>query len=472
MEQKESSLLTLPPETIANILDYLDCRSLAQFQCVNRQCRDMLDKDPHFWRACCDRIFEPWLMCTHLARAGFASREAAPAHFWRWLCKTIETSHVVNTYTLPRYEHLVHADVTDSAMQSCLLNRSGHTATQISPEQVLLIGGLMLDRDMHYYASDHCLLFNTVTGACTCLENDGTLLRRLRHTTVMLPDNRVMVFGGYDLASRKVISGLQVGRLASGKEGASSSSSAGGSGCSSSKRIVWEVVDTKGPAPSPRCQHVAAILADGYTMLVYGGNPGPSAEPSGVYLLDTRSLTWRVQPVGGADDMIDSFVLGLSIMDTLRRRLLLLGGSGGDMVVRYLDLDTWTWRKADTPVPATLAPRERSSIVQFSKDYALLVAGGSMDSGAPLRDMWRLHLGTLRWTRVVLGDSFEAAGHSLQGGFVLGGYTIKEGQLRTQARVLGLQFGQTPYQHQTPRAEVREFKSAAVPQWPWEPPTF
>ena len=279
-------------------------------------------------------------------------------------------------------------------------------------------------------------------------------MRRLRHTAVRLSDGRVVVFGGYDLASRTVISALQVGRL-----------------LPCGRRIEWTMQETTGVGPGPRCQHVAAMLPDGYTMIVFGGSPRSEAEPGSVFLLDTRTWRWQTRPVAALDRRIgiQSCVLGLAIVDAHRQRLLLFGGAIGDMVVRYLDLVTWTWGVATTPAPADLVPRERSSVVVLGTDHALLVAGGSMDSGMPLTDVWRLHLGTLTWHRVEASCPLETAGHTAQGGLIFGGYTIRAGQLRTQARVMTLQFGKEPFQdhHEDMPGAVGPVQG---PKWPWEPP--
>jgi len=137
------------------------------------------------------------------------------------------------------------------------------------------------------------------------------------------------------------------------------------------------------------------MMPDGYTMIVYGGSPEPVYEPRSVVLLDTRTWQWRPVACEGPGTL--SYILGMSIMDKVRQRLILFGGANGDMSIRYLDVVNWRWHVAEeqeTPMPEG---RERASVVLCGPDSAIVVAGGSLETGAPMDDVWKLRLDTLEW---------------------------------------------------------------------------
>lgn len=331
----------------------------------------------YFWNRCCLRTFEPWVIRSHLRTATRQhGPEAIGPDFWCWLYQQGEASNEVNCN--PK-EEAAWAAKAKSVPPHGFVNRSGHTATLLDDHRLLIVGGLTEDPEGRYQATDSILLADLETGDLSVVQSVGAaFICRLRHTTCKLSENRVAVFGGYDLESRMVLHGLQIGTLAA-----------------DGKSIGWVLQATAGPSPGPRCQHVAGMLPDGHTMLVYGGSPDPDHEPQHVVALDTETWRWRRIACRGLGTV--SFVLGMSLIDRVRRRFVLFGGANGDMRIRYLDLDSWEWCVADeqaTPMPEG---RERSSVVMCGPDSALVLAGGSLDTGAPLDDAWRLRLDTLEW---------------------------------------------------------------------------
>jgi hypothetical protein len=80
-----------------------------------------------------------------------------------------------------------------------------------------------------------------------------------------------------------------------------------GSGGTSGRRWVWSNPKCGGEGPSPRTGHVATLLNDGTTIMVYGGwdpntevvgenNDGDDLIYGDSYLLDTKTWTWKVGP--------------------------------------------------------------------------------------------------------------------------------------------------------------------------------
>jgi len=116
------------------------------------------------------------------------------------------------------------------------VNRSGHTATLLdNGRRLLVLGGLTEDLDGHYHATAAAVLADLEAGELTMVTCATPFVNRLRHTTCRLPDGRVLVFGGYDLESRMVLHGLQVGELSV-----------------DGRTLHWHLQDTTGPGPGPR----------------------------------------------------------------------------------------------------------------------------------------------------------------------------------------------------------------------------
>jgi hypothetical protein len=74
----------------------------------------------------------------------------------------------------------------------------------------------------------------------------------------------------------------------------------------SGRRWVWSNPTCGGKGPSPRTGHVATLLSDGTTIMVYGGwdpntevvgeNEGDDLIYGDSYLLDTKTWMWKVGP--------------------------------------------------------------------------------------------------------------------------------------------------------------------------------
>ena len=72
----------------------------------------------------------------------------------------------------------------------------------------------------------------------------------------------------------------------------------------SGRRWVWSNPTCGGKGPSPRTGHVATLLSDGTTIMVYGGwdpntevvgeNEGDDLIYGDSYLLDTKTWMWKV----------------------------------------------------------------------------------------------------------------------------------------------------------------------------------
>lgn len=71
----------------------------------------------------------------------------------------------------------------------------------------------------------------------------------------------------------------------------------------SDKKWIWSNPKCKGDAPSPRTGHIATLLNDGMTIMVYGGWDPNTEDKDGndlifgdSFLLDTKTWTWRTGP--------------------------------------------------------------------------------------------------------------------------------------------------------------------------------
>ena len=96
-------------------------------------------------------------------------------------------------------------------------------------------------------------------------------------------------------------------------------------------RFVWTKVESRGPTPPEREDHVAIFDPVGYRMIVHGGENGLTS--NGTWSLDLKSLVWR--------DLTDSTTPAredhTAIYDNRGRRMVIFGGRDNTGTIDYVN---------------------------------------------------------------------------------------------------------------------------------------
>ncbi|KAM8888765.1 kelch domain-containing protein 1-like isoform 1-T1 [Synchiropus picturatus] len=184
-----------------------------------------------------------------------------------------------------------------------------------------------------------------------------------------------------------------------------------------------KVTDTKGPTPSPRCQHTSWVHRD---RIIYFGGYGcktlgearntTSANfvveemswttigntlfrcwgwNNEVNVFDTLSATWSTPetqgPAPSPRGHHASAVLG-------NRGYISGGAESTDLCLFSIDLDTWTWTELDVPSSSAPPGRSMHTMTPIS-DHALFVYGGLSTNGNTLSDGWIFDTTRREWTK-------------------------------------------------------------------------
>jgi hypothetical protein len=199
------------------------------------------------------------------------------------------------------------------------------------------------------------------------------------HTAVYDPvGDRMIVFGGYDGASRNDVWALSL-----------------------SGTPAWSALATAGAPPSPRAGHAAVYDPAGHRMVVFGGHDGSFQGPQDPSLLNDawalslgESPAWSpLAPAGSPPGPRHSHA---AIHDPLRDRMIVFGGIIAD---GYHSRTVWSlalggsprWSPLD-PSGSLPAPRAGHPACYDPAQDRLVAIGGESASGY-LMDVWGLALG-------------------------------------------------------------------------------
>jgi N-acetylneuraminic acid mutarotase len=168
-------------------------------------------------------------------------------------------------------------------------NRSGHTATRLDSNLVVVFGGVKGRKWLNTVHVLDCTVWKWIT-----VKVAGTAPPpRSYHTAVVVGTNRMIVFGGNN--ADQCFDSVHVLEKSCSTDDTSSGSSI--------DSWQWSHPTTTGVKPVARTGHSATVLEDGRTVLVYGGwDPNADDDDDDgfeetifddYYLLDTETWKWR-----------------------------------------------------------------------------------------------------------------------------------------------------------------------------------
>lgn len=140
--------------------------------------------------------------------------------------------------------------------------------------------------------------------------------------------------------------------------------------------MVWEAVETSGAAPGPRSDHVAALIAGGRHMAVFGGG-SHSICYNDIYVLDLETYEWTQPEVHG--DVLPVPRAGHAAALVGSKWYIVGGGDnkGGVAETMVLDTETWEWSAIATAPPRTPIASEGLSLATVGgPEQSLLLAFG------------------------------------------------------------------------------------------------
>jgi uncharacterized protein (TIGR03437 family) len=150
----------------------------------------------------------------------------------------------------------------------------------------------------------------------------------------------------------------------------------------------WTNVSPGGARPVRRCLHHAVLDAEGSAMYLYGGcasgfGPCPLAD---LWIFDLTTNRWTEVTGGARPPAREHYGIGF---DSVRRRLLLFGGSGAGLLN-----DTWVfdaarrqWSEAVLDGPP---PSRRSRHESASAEGVAYFFGGRTEQGSLTNELWTL----------------------------------------------------------------------------------
>ncbi|MBI2896363.1 MAG: hypothetical protein HYY06_22590 [Deltaproteobacteria bacterium] len=170
------------------------------------------------------------------------------------------------------------------------------------------------------------------------------------------------------------------------------------------RRLVWERMGSSGPVPPGRTGAVLAHDRASGALALYGGIGGDSPAADDLWRYDLASAEWSwtavstavSDPAPGRRAFMAHAQSGSSVWLYGGRDIS--GALRDDL--RELDLVNATLRPVALESGAeSPGPRSGSALAVAPDGWSLLLFGGEGPSG-PENDLWRLDLGTRRWTRI------------------------------------------------------------------------
>jgi protein-S-isoprenylcysteine O-methyltransferase Ste14 len=304
--------------------------------------------------------------------------------------------------------------------------RSGHSATLLRDGKVLVAGGVLDVFDQT--ATPTAELFDPATG--TWSTTGSLMAARAHHVAIRLPDDRVLVLGGYDrdiALSTVELYDPATGRWSPGspmdplREGFEATLLNDGNMLVTGgyNRVVrtylasaefydpasdsWSAVASMG---TPRAGHVATLLADGW-VLVAGGTNGPNQGGlASAELHNPATNSWSA--TGSMTSTRDDDDFGRHAQVFPFGGVLAVGGyhQGVLNTAELYTPGTGTW----SPIASMQAGRETQHTATLMADGTVLVVGGFDDSG-PVATTEVFDPATGRWSATV-PPAAARAGHS------------------------------------------------------------
>ena len=157
-------------------------------------------------------------------------------------------------------------------------------------------------------------------------------------------------------------------------------------------RNRWRQLETHGPQPLPREDHVAIFDPIGYRMLIHGGeNDTPVSNE--IWALDLRSLEWTDLTTADSPAREDH----TAIYDERGKRMILFGGrrDSGETWSFALDPaapDFEHWRNLTPPAPNPPGRVDHVAVYDGLKNRMLIHGGWDKNKKQYFDDTWAYHL--------------------------------------------------------------------------------
>eukprot|EP00898_Chlorokybus_atmophyticus_P001743 jgi/Chlat1/256/Chrsp1S08780 len=224
---------------------------------------------------------------------------------------------------------------------------AGHDLIAWDGKQILLIGG----HSKQPAATVSVRALDTEAMAWSVLDVTGKLpVARGGHTAVRA-GSRVILFGG-ETRDRRLLNDVHVLEL---------------------NTMTWSALETTGKAPSPRCDHVATVVANRY-MFVFGGG-SHSVCYNDLHVLDLEDNMWRTPECKGSPPSARAGHASATIGD---KWYVVGGGNNATGLTDTVSLDTtsYTWSSVATAPPRTAIASEGLTVAAVPGADGCLVAFG------------------------------------------------------------------------------------------------
>jgi hypothetical protein len=164
----------------------------------------------------------------------------------------------------------------------------------------------------------------------------------------------------------------------------------------------WSRLAGDGPKPPPREDHSLILDMANDTLVLFGGEDGPTSNETWAYDLATNRWQDVTRPEAPARQE------HVAVYDPRGRRMLVFGGANPqrtpDDETQVLDLDRGstrfqTWSTLPTSEPRPLWRRQHAAAYDSSR-HRVLVFGGIESKKRYLNDLWSLDLNSGHWSQV------------------------------------------------------------------------